>query len=156
MPNIKVCHIFKTYLPDTVGGLEKVIEQICLQTAKSGVENTIITLSRSPKPKIIKRPEATVIRCPVSFDFASTPMSAGLIKTFWDHIKDVDLLHYHFPWPFADLLHLLNGNGKPSIITYHSDILKHNLLKRLYRPMMSYFLSSVAQIVVTSHNYLQT
>ncbi len=116
---------------------------------KSGVENTIITLSRSPKPKIIKRPEATVIRCPVSFDFASTPMNAGLIKIFGDHIKDVDLLHYHSPWPFADFLHLLNGHNKPSIVTYHSDI-----LKRLYKPMMTYFLSSVAIIVVTSHNYL--
>ena len=65
-----------------------------------------------------------------------------------------DVVHYHFPWPFADLAHFVARTGKPCLVTYHSDIVRQRVLLRLYQPLMRCFLGSVDAIVATSPNYL--
>ena len=39
MGALKVLHVYRTYFPDTQGGLEEVIRQICLNTRAEGVES---------------------------------------------------------------------------------------------------------------------
>lgn len=67
-----------------------------------------------------------------------------------------DMIHYHFPWPVMDIVHLGLRPNKPTIVTYHSDIVKQKLLLKLYRPVMNRFLGSVDRIVATSPNYAET
>ena len=66
------------------------------------------------------------------------------------------MIHYHFPWPFADLLHFVTRVNKPTVLTYHSDIVKQKHLLKLYQPLMNKFLGSVDRIVATSPNYLKS
>ena len=40
---MKVLHVYRTYFPDSQGGLEEVIRQICLGSGEGGV------VSRDPK-----------------------------------------------------------------------------------------------------------
>ena len=63
---------------------------------------------------------------------------------------------YHFPWPFADLLHFATRCSKPSVVTYHSDIVRQRLMGAFYGPLMNRFLDSVDRIVCTSPNYFAT
>jgi rhamnosyl/mannosyltransferase len=65
-------------------------------------------------------------------------------------------VHYHYPWPFADLLHFAARVRKPTVLTYHSDIVRQKLLGRLYAPLMKRFLASVDEIICTSPNYFAT
>jgi len=44
---IRVLHVYRTYFPDTQGGGEELIRQICLSTGQQGVENRVFTLSRN-------------------------------------------------------------------------------------------------------------
>ena len=97
-----------------------------------------------------------VHRCRSNFEVASTPFSASAFLRFRQLVKEVDLIHYHFPYPFADLLHFASRVNKPALLTYHSDIIKQKHLLKLYRPLMLRFLSDVDQIVATSPNYLET
>jgi rhamnosyl/mannosyltransferase len=46
------------------------------------------------------------------------------------------------------------GVRKPSLVTYHSDIVRQKHLLRLYQPLKHRFLQSVDTIVATSPNYL--
>ena len=55
-----------------------------------------------------------------------------------------------------DIAHFLAGHGKPSVVTYHSDIVRQRLLYRLYKPLMHRFLSRVNVIVATSPAYART
>ena len=70
--------------------------------------------------------------------------------------KEADIIHYHFPYPFADLLHFITRVDKPTVLTYHSDIVKQKYLLKLYQPLMNKFLGSVDRIVATSPNYLKS
>jgi rhamnosyl/mannosyltransferase len=45
---------------------------------------------------------------------------------------------------------------KPTVVTYHSDIIRQKRLLKLYRPLKWKFLGDVSRIVATSPNYLAT
>ena len=153
---MKVLHVYRTYFPETQGGLEEVIRQICLNTIAHGVESRVFTLSKKPTPKVIEAAEATIIRVKKSFEVASCGFFFGGLREFRRQVEWADVVHYHFPWPFADLIHALVGKRKPSIVTYHSDIVRQQVLLKLYRPLMRRFLRSVSRIVATSPNYYAT
>ena len=52
------------------------------------------------------------------------------------------------------MLHIACRIRKPSLVTYHSDIIKQKNLVRLYRPLERKFLQSVDHLVATSPNYM--
>lgn len=154
---LRVLHVTKTYYPDSVGGIEQVIRQLAAATGKLGIENQVFTLSRNANdaPVVIKD-SVTVTRAPVHVDIASTPMSARAFSLFRQLVASVDLVQYHYPWPFGDLLHVVAGRKKPAIITYHSDVVRQRLLMPLYNPLLRTFFESAQAIVPTSSNYLES
>jgi rhamnosyl/mannosyltransferase len=151
---IKVLHVFKTYFPDSGGGLERVIEQICLQSKKFAIQSDVVTLARIARQEVMQRPEGRVFRFPLSLDICSSPLSISLLYNFRQLAQNYDVLHYHFPWPFADLLQISSGLKKITVVSYHSDIVKQKKIKGLYSPLMRKFLGQVDAIVATSENYL--
>lgn len=154
---MKVLHTFRTYFPDPPGGIQEAIKQMCLATSLNGVTNSVYALSPKPNPNRVQRPEGVVFRekswlAPASCDIGGF----SSINTFRYHVFNTDLLHYHFPWPFADVLHSLLSKKPPSIITYHSDIVRQKLLGFAYSPLMWSMLRSMDIIVATSPNYVVT
>jgi glycosyltransferase involved in cell wall biosynthesis len=87
---------------------------------------------------------------------ASTGISVSLFGEFKRRAAWADIVHYHFPWPMMDLLRLLAAPGKPSLVTYHSDIVRQKILVHIYQPIMDRFLGSMNAIVATSPNYVTT
>jgi glycosyltransferase involved in cell wall biosynthesis len=150
---LKVLHVYRTYFPDPTGGLQEAIRQICLATAKHGVTSRVFTLARRPEPRVITREEAEVHRFPLHFEVSSSGFSLSALEGYRALAREADVLHFHFPWPFADLLHLLSGIVRPCLVTYHSDIIRQRGLRRLYEPLMVRFLGHVDRVVATSTNY---
>ena len=153
---MKVLHFYKTYLPDTIGGVENVINQIARGTTSQGVTNEVLTLSPTTVDRVVEVDGHSVHRCRSNFEIASTPFSLSAFLRFRQMARDADLIHFHFPYPFADLLHFFSGVNKPTLITYHSDIIKQKHLLKIYNPLMHRFLFSVDHIVATSQNYFET
>jgi glycosyltransferase involved in cell wall biosynthesis len=153
---LKVLHFFKTYLPDSYGGIEQFIYQLARGSAQRGADVEVLSLS----PDV--RAETQVFDNHVShqvrrhFELASTSVSFAAFAKFAALAREADIIHYHYPWPFADLVHFATAPSKPTVLTYHSDIIRQRLLLRLYRPLMRQFLASIDRIVATSQNYLET
>src|SRR6218665_1347073 len=51
---MRILHVFKTYLPESIGGIEQVIYQLCQSTEAHGVESEVLTLSPDPHPAQLK------------------------------------------------------------------------------------------------------
>ncbi len=151
---MRVLHFFKTYYPDSFGGIEQVIRQLCVGTARLGVENEVLTLTRDKNNSLIHFEGHVVRRVRLDFEIASTGFSLAAIGQLATLAKQFDIVHYHFPWPFMDLAHFGARVKKPSVVTYHSDIVRQKHLLKLYQPLKHRFLSSVHQIIATSPNYL--
>lgn len=157
MIKLRVLHVYRTYYPDPPGGLQEAIRQIALSSASYGSEPRVFALSPDPLPVEIDRPEARVIRCrswaaPASCDLGG----AGAFRTFAMAAQWADIIHYHFPWPFADLLHLVVRPTAPAVMTYHSDIVRQRWLGRTYAPLMQGMLKGMRAIVATSPPYATT
>jgi glycosyltransferase involved in cell wall biosynthesis len=154
---MRVLHVFKIYYPDSFGGVEQVIRQLSAATSQLGLSNRVFTLSRQAEITPLLHDGATsVIRGKTQFEIASTPMSFSAISLFREEVKQADLIHYHYPWPFGDVLHLLAGQSKPAVVTYHSDVVRQRTLMHLYRPLLHRFFGDVRAVVPTSPNYLQS
>ena len=151
---MRVLHFYKTYYPDTWGGIEQVIRQLCVGTGRLGVRNDVLTLSRSGGPAEIDIEGHTVHRVPLDFEIASTGFSLAAIRKLARLAREADVIHYHFPWPFMDLAHFMARVKKPTVVTYHSDIVRQKTLLRVYTPLKRQFLNSVDTVVATSPNYL--
>ena len=153
---MRVLHLFKTYYPESMGGIEQVIFQLCQSCRAHGIEGEVLTLSANPLPERVQVGGHWVQRARLDLNLASTGFSRDALAQFRLRARHADLIHYHFPWPFMDLLHFAAGLRKPTLLTYHSDIVRQKMLLRLYRPLMHRFLSSVDAIVTASPNYLET
>ncbi|CAB3637635.1 glycosyltransferase [Paraburkholderia rhynchosiae] len=154
---MKVLHIYRTYFPDPPGGLQEAIRQISLSTRACGVEPGIFTLSPNPVPRQVRFPEGIVTRsrswaAPASCDLGGLES----LRQYRAQAESVDILHFHFPWPFADVLHLLGRVKKPTVMTYHSDVVRQRALGYVYGPLMRSTLRSMSAVVATSAVYAQS
>ena len=150
---LRVLHVYKTSMPSSYGGVESFIKTLCKEDSKLGVKNVILTLHPKPQKQPIEMDGLTIHQVKQDFFFASTGFSVSAFSTFKRLSYDADVIHYHFPNPFADMLHLTCHPKKPSVVTYHSDIIKQKHLLRIYKPLRDRFLCSVDRVVATSPNY---
>lgn len=152
-----VLHIYRTYFPDPQGGMQEAIRQLCLATKGAGVINTIFTLSPNPKPVVVEYPEGRVVRsrswwAPASCDLGGIDS----LVTFRRLARQADVLHFLYPWPYADLMQILTGVKTPAVLTYVSDVVRQRWLGRAYAPLMRRTLHNMRAIVANSPAYVRT
>jgi glycosyltransferase involved in cell wall biosynthesis len=151
---MRVLHFYKDYFPDSIGGVEQVIRQMCVGTGRLGVTNEVLTLTRGKDLTPFDFEGHTVRRVPLDINIASNGISFAAFGELKRRAAACDVVHYHFPWPFMDLAHFVAGVDKPTLVTYHSDIVRQKMLLQLYKPLKHRFLQNVDTIVATSPNYL--
>ncbi len=153
---MRVLHFYKTSFPDTMGGVEQVINQIARGVGQHGIRADVLSLTPDREARTVEIDGYLAHRARLDFQIASTGFSASAFLSFTRLARNADIVHYHYPWPFMDVVHFVTGMNKPTVLTYHSDIIRQKHLLKLYRPLKRRFLASVDRIVATSPNYLAT
>lgn len=153
---MRVLQFYRTSYPDTMGGIEQVIHQIARGASKLGVKTDVLSLTAARHTAVTELEGYRVQRARLDLQIASTGLSMAAFRRFAQLAKQVDLIHYHFPWPFMDVVHFVTRVDKPTLVTYHSDIVRQKQLLKLYRPLKTRFLGSMDRIVATSPNYFAT
>ena len=139
-----------------MGGVEQVINQLARGSHKYGINSEVLSLTPHQVPRTIEINGYLSHRAKLNWHIASTSFSASALLRFAQLAKKADIIHYHFPWPFMDFVHFATRVKKPTIITYHSDIIRQKYLLQLYRPLKRLFLNDVDRIIATSPNYFTT
>lgn len=152
---MKILHFYKTYYPDSFGGVQQVIYQLAEGTAKRGVKSEVLYLSQSEERYALPMGEHIIHSSRLNFELASTGFSWEVIFRFRQLAKQADIIHYHFPWPFMDVVHFLSGVKKPVVVSYHSDIIKQKYLLQFYKPLMHFFLRKADAIIAASPAYIE-
>ncbi|SMC76329.1 rhamnosyl/mannosyltransferase [Desulfocicer vacuolatum DSM 3385] len=147
----KITHVFKTYFPETNGGLEEAIRQIGRHSIRDGYRVEVV--AAGAKSYELSTPDNITVKFHESlWDLYSNPVSLPFMKQFKTICKNTDILHFHFTWPTAEILTLIHSVSNPMVVTFHCDIHKNKFLKTLYRPIMKRFLKRADKICVTSRN----
>lgn len=150
---MRILHVFKTYYPDSYGGIEQVIHEISAQSSPS-FEHTLLTIGVCDQIQYEQQDKLRVIRLPKQGEFLSTPWAWGGLHQFKLAVADADLIHYHAPWPLIDYWHLLAPPIKPTVLTYHADVTRAPYLAKIYRYWQLKTLSTINAVVATSPNLL--
>jgi len=155
LKKLRVLHLYRTYFPETQGGMQEAIRQLCLATTPFGVENTVFALAKDPSPKTLALPEGQLVRERSWVEIASCDLGAwAAFSTCRKVANECDIIQVHYPWPFADLLlPFIRQRKQPVVVTYVSDIVRQQGLGQLYAPVMKRLLGGAARIVASSPNY---
>lgn len=160
MKKLRVLHIYRTYFPETQGGGQEAIRQLCLATRPLEVDNTVFALAHQPEPSVMDLPEGRLVRARSWFEIASCDFGAwAALRRCREAADQSDIIQIHYPWPFADLLlPFIRRRQQPVVVTYVSDIVRQNGLGlgQLYAPLRRYLLGSATRIVASSPNYIQS
>lgn len=153
----KILHVYRTYFPDPQGGLQEAIRQIALASKAFGHEPRVFALSPHPIPERVECEGIAVWRArswaaPASCDLGGPKAFSAFAKA----ARWADVIHYHFPWPFADVLESVVSPTRAKVMTYHSDVVRQRALGRVYAPLMQGMLGGMRAIVATSPPYAQT
>ena len=158
MKKQRVLHLYRTYFPETQGGLQESIRQLCLATQPLDVDNTVFSLALDPVPPFMQLPEGQLVRARSWLEVASCDIGGwAALRRCREAADQCDLIQIHFPWPFADaLLPFIRRRRQPVLVTYVSDIVRQKGLGLLYSPLRRYLLGAASRIVASSPNYAAT
>lgn len=151
-------HLYRTYFPETQGGLQESIRQLCLATQPLGVENVVFALAHRPEPSVVNLPECRLIRARSWIEVASCDIGGPAAFSSCRQAADqCDIIQIHYPWPFADvLLPFIRRRNQPVLVTYVSDIVRQKGLGWLYTPLRRYLLGRADRIVASTPNYAES
>jgi len=149
---IKILHVTKGFYPEVIGGIETFIETLS-DELKDYCKFGLFCLGDKTCNYNYKK--ITVYKFKKLFQISSCPISLDALIKFKNISSKYDIIHFHYPYPFMDLLNFFVLKKK-KITTYHSDIVKQKILNFFYHPLKNFFLNSQNHIIVSSKKYLST
>jgi len=155
-PTTRVLHVYKSWSADAYGGIEGFLSTLALTAQQYGIESRIAYLAPAQRVRRVRQDGITAYRFPQDGQIASMGLSWSLLSAYRRLAEWADILHFHFPWPYGDLVHWLGRVKKPFVVTYHSDVVRQRSLNCLYTPLRWWFLGHASRVIATSHNYLCT
>jgi glycosyltransferase involved in cell wall biosynthesis len=151
---VRVTLINKYYYPPHLGGIEHHLAMLGSGlAARPGVSVEAIVANEGPETvrEIVDGVE--VLRVGRLFAYASTPVAPRLTAAIRAAVagpEKADLFHLMFPYPWGETCWLRAGAPGPSVLTYHSDIVRQRFLGAAYRPFLRRVLERVDRIIVGS------
>lgn len=150
---MKILHIYKDYHP-VMGGIENAIKWLAEAQAAAGHEVTVLVAALGKRGSIETVNGVRVHKIPRLGTVASTPLTPTL--PFILRKYPVDIAHIHSPYPPGELLNMLFGRAKFTVITYQSDIVRQKTLLKFYAPLLKRVLLKADRILPSSNSYVQT
>lgn len=149
---MRILQIGKFY-PPHMGGIETHLQTLCREVGRHAEVKVVVAgdrrrLSRANVDGI------ALARMGTLFSLASAPVCAGMVREI--RRSAADIVHLHMPNPTGALAYLASRHRGRLLVTWHSDILRQRMLKRVFMPAERTILQMARAIVVTSENYLQT
>src|SRR5690606_33748601 len=146
---MRVLHLFKTYLPDSMGGIEQTIFQLCEACLPWGVTSSVLTLSAKPSPHPLRVGNHQVSQAKLHPSLAPSGLSRAVLARYLELAREHDVVDDPFPRRLMDLLHLLAPHDTPSVLSSHSEMVRQRVPLQFYRSPMQQFLGS-GQCLVTA------
>lgn len=146
MGAMKILHLGKFFPPDR-GGIETHLALLAAGSSAWGDVEVAVAQGSQPAG-LTSIGGAMVRRMRTLGVLAATPICPGLLRVIRDARADV--IHIHHPNPLAMAAYLASGTRAACVVTYHADIVRQRLLRRLTAPIVNATLRRSAAIVVAS------
>lgn len=162
---MRITHVNKYYWPPHLGGVETHLHDIASGVAaRAGYEVRAIVANEAHETVDETVDGVEVTRLGRMAALSNTPIVPSMpraIRAEAVRPDPADLLHMHFPYPWGEVSWLRAtrsgrpGAGLPTVVMYHSDIVRQRKTLAIYRPLLERFLDSVDVIIASSPNMVE-
>src|SRR5215831_17928321 len=151
---LRVLHVGK-YYPPHPGGMESHLQALC-EELKSSIDLEVVVAASngSGTSEEVVDSSIKLTRTSNLLNLRSAPFCPEMVSKI--RASNADVVHIHWPNPGAVLAYLASGHHGRLIITYHSDIIRQNVLRRFFDPILRHALNRADAIIVSSSNYLES
>ena len=151
---MKILQFGKFYYP-VFGGMERAMYEITEGLNARDIQCDVLCSNTRAVEEISKFDGYTVYRAASYGLLNSTPISPRLVTNLKKLSGKYDILHVHHPDPMAFLaLYLVRPSAKV-IIHWQSDIVRQELMLKLFLPLQNWVLRRADRIIVASDAYAQ-
>ena len=154
----------KYYSPPHVGGVETVVRTLSEGLVEhAGARVRALVCNEGGRPVEETIGGVRVIRLKRQLALSSAPVATSMAAALRaeahrpsaDDLSPADCFNFHSPYPWGELCFLWSRPDVPSVVLYHSDIVRQRQLLTAYRPFLERFLDRVDLIVVSSPNLVK-
>jgi glycosyltransferase involved in cell wall biosynthesis len=150
-PLLRILQVYHDFYPKR-GGIEDHVLTLC-QTLPPTVESTVLTGADSPATHEEVVEGIRTIRVG-SWGRYYTPLCPALPGVM--RRVPSDIVHIHMPCPMGEIAFLLARPDVPLILSYHNDIVRQPITRRLYAPFLRQILKRADRILVSTSAYRDT
>lgn len=154
----RITMVNKYYSPPHLGGVETVVRYLSeglVEYAGASVTALVCNEARRRAEETIAGVD--VIRLPRQFALSSAPIAFSMQGELRKQARSQtppDVIHLHQPYPWGDLSWLQASTDIPTVVSYHSDIVRQKRLLAAYRPFLERVLDRADVIVTSSPNMI--
>ncbi len=145
--------LYKDYYP-VVGGIENHIRLLARGLRAQGVDARVLATNTGTATLRQTIDGVPVTKTGRQAHILSTPISLSYFAELRRQTAMADLVHLHAPYPPAELAQLILGRAKPTVISYHSDIVRQKKTGKLYAPLLRKVLQRAALVAASSPVYM--
>lgn len=146
---LRPLHLGKT-IPPPYAGMEAHVDTLLRAIAPQAQATLVASDTHPSQPRDLAALPYRVLPVRTYGTLASTMLSPalpGVVRGEFEAGR-ANLLHVHAPNPWGDLAILQAAAGTPTVITWHSDIIRQRALLRLYGSVQQRALERVDRIIV--------
>jgi glycosyltransferase involved in cell wall biosynthesis len=157
---LRVTMVNKYYSPPHLGGVEAVVRWLGEGLAEhAGAQVRALVCNEGPDRVEERVDGVQVVRLARRFRVSSAPIAPalpGALRAEARRFDCPDVLNFHTPYPWGELSLLLARPDLPSVVLYHSDIVRQRRLLTVYGPFLERFLDKVDLIVAASPDLVRS
>lgn len=150
MSRPRILHIGKFYPPHK-GGMEIHLQELCRPLTDDFDVNVIVANSRR-RNQVEDDGKVRVCRLGNVASVASSAICPSMIAEI--RRTTADIVHLHLPNPTAVLAYLAACHPGRLIVTHHSDVIRQQLLRSLFTPILEFLLRRADAIISFSPNHV--
>lgn len=149
------------YYPPHLGGIEYHLRDLAAALVERGHDVRAIVAGSDPTDATETIDGVRVTRLARAFEYASTPVAGSMSRAIAEAAAETDVFHLHFPYPWGEFSWLASraggrrAGGVPTVLTYHSDIVRQKVLGALYEPVLRRVLDRVDLVIASSPNMVE-
>lgn len=151
---MRITMINKHY-PPHLGGIEFHVRDLAEALVARGETVRVLVANEVPERLEETISGVEIIRLRRQFGISSAPVAFATTSEIRKLATTTDLFHLHFPNPWGELSWLRARTGTPTVVTYHSDIVRQRAGLAAYRPFAERMLDRTDAIIASSPDMVE-